>query len=46
MIEQGYPDEEVEKMRRGMEEKEGWVENLLLPPRCPLASYWSIISSQ
>ena len=32
MIEQGYPEEEVEKMRGGMEE-EGWMENSLLPPR-------------
>ena len=36
MIEEGHPEEEVEKMRRGMEEEEGWVENSLLPPRCTL----------
>ena len=36
MIEQGHPEEEVEKMRGGMEEEEGWVENSLLPPRCTL----------
>ena len=36
MIEEGHPEEELEKMRRGMEEEEGWVENSLLPPRCTL----------
>ena len=32
MIDRGYPEEDLDKMREGMSQ-EGWMEDPLLPPR-------------